>query len=64
MRIDILAGWKECHDCDSKFAAVWGIDMGIMCNPLCFDCFLKFYNSLEIDLNDELYLEAGYEDYK
>ncbi len=47
MKIDILAGWKDCSKCDSKFAGVFAIDMGILSDPLCYDCLQVYLEAEE-----------------
>ena len=54
MKIDILAGWKECAECDSKFAGVWAVGSGVMVKPLCFDCFNKYLRSITEEEHDNM----------
>jgi len=48
MKIDILGGtWSKC-ECGDPFATHFAVDMGIMVEPLCFNCIrLYMYHSYE-----------------
>jgi len=42
MKIDILGGtWSRC-ECGNPFATHFAVDMGIMVEPLCFNCIRLF----------------------
>lgn len=41
MKIDVLSGWQNCSECDSKFAGTFAIDSGILSKPLCYDCLQR-----------------------
>jgi len=55
MKIDILGGsWSKC-ECGDLFATHFALNMGIMVEPLCFNCIRLFIYHAQ----DEQFVEVN-----